>query len=311
MSAAAISWIVWRLLPGSTTLPPSSPVPTPTATPVTISPEPQIPRRSEMPVVATTGVTFVLEPAPVASSVGTPVAGSPAIVPASPPGDRSIVRLIPTPPGFTRVTCPPGSFGDWLRHRKLKRDRTIRDFRGDAVSNSCYHVLGVIDCPLLFRSDLEQCADFCMRFWADYHKSASRLAQLHLFNYDGRPVPFRGRPDEYRGFLRRAFSDTNSWSLKLGCRPVAPSDLRPGDMFVQNRSGGIGHVSMVIDACRNDRGERLFLIGFSFMPAQEFHVERADARNGRGGWFTVRGYRAYLEECLPFDSFGEPVLRRF
>jgi hypothetical protein len=79
---------------------------------------------------------------------------------------------------------------------------------------------------------------------------------------------------------------------------------------------------MIMDVCENGQGERLYLIGFSFMPAQEFHIEKAPGRlagrstrrrgnsepYGKEGWFSYGGYIRYLEEYYPF---GEPVLRRF
>ena len=84
--------------------------------------------------------------------------------------------------------------------------------------------------------------------------------------------------------------------------------LKPGDMIVQNRNGGIGHASVILDVCESKKGEKLYLIGYSFMPAQEFHIEKAEEKYGRDGWFTIEGYFRYLSEFL---DFGEPVLRRF
>ena len=96
----------------------------------------------------------------------------------------------------------------------------------------------------------------------------------------------------------------------IDIKKVNPEDLQPGDMFVQNQTGGIGHVSLIVDACQNQEGKRLFLIGYSFMPAQEFHIEKAKRKHGKDGWFTVEGYKKYLKQ-LPFSRYGAPVFRRF
>jgi hypothetical protein len=96
--------------------------------------------------------------------------------------------------------------------------------------------------------------------------------------------------------------------LKKGCKPVIADEVIPGDLFVQNERGGIGHVSVVLDVCKSKEGKKLFLIGYSFMPAQEFHIERARGKYGIGGWFTLEGYVQYLRDYL---NYGEPVLRRF
>ena len=79
-------------------------------------------------------------------------------------------------------------------------------------------------------------------------------------------------------------------------------------MFIQNERGGIGHVSVVLDVCRTEQGNKLFLVGYSYMPAQEFHIEKAGNQYGRDGWFTLEGYNQYLADNL---NYGKPVLRRF
>ncbi len=162
--------------------------------------------------------------------------------------------------------------------------------------------------PLLFRSNLEQCADFAMRFWAEYHRVAGKLDQFYLFDYGGNKKQFKLSGQSFVQFLKTSFANSNSHSLKQGCKPVKPDELIPGDLFVQNERGGVGHVSVIIDVCQSKEGKRLFLIGYSFMPAQEFHIEKAEEKYGIQGWFTIEGYTQYLKEYL---DFGKPVLRRF
>ena len=81
-------------------------------------------------------------------------------------------------------------------------------------------------------------------------------------------------------------------------------------MFVQNKDGGIGHVSLVVDTAKNSIGKQIYLIGYGFIPAQEFHIEKAKKGYGIGGWFTKKGYEKYLSE-FPFSPYGKPVIRRF
>jgi hypothetical protein len=162
--------------------------------------------------------------------------------------------------------------------------------------------------PLLFQSDIEQCADFCMRFWGEYHHASDKLNELCLFDYNGRKQSFPSSGKSFKEFLRWAFVHANSYSLKEGCRGVTEPDLQPGDLIVQNERGGIGHVSMIMDVCTSRTGEKRYLIGFSFMPAQEFHIEKARSPYGEGGWFTLAGYYHYLRDSI---NVGTPVLRRF
>ncbi len=222
-------------------------------------------------------------------------------------GQARDVGSIPAPDGFARATDQAGSFSAWVARLPLRHSDSIRTHDERDVSAN-YDVLAVVDLPLLFRADLEQCADWCLRLWAEYHKDSDRLDKLYLFDYNGRRVPFKKSGKSFARFLKWSMDHANSYSLLRGCAAVDTADIRPGDMFVQNRRGGIGHVSMVLDACRDSMGNALYLVGYSYMPAQEFHIERAAARYGTGGWFTYQGYCRYLHDNI---DLGEPKLRRF
>ncbi len=223
-----------------------------------------------------------------------------------PPPKR--VDEIEPPRGFRRVTQKQGTFARFVQTLPLKSGREIMTWTGKPLPKRSFDVLAVVDLPLLFKQDLEQCADFAMRLWAEWHRRTGRLDRLALVDYPGRPRPFKGTAKEYPAFLRSVFSGANSHSLKQGLKRVEPKDLRPGDLIVQNDTGGIGHVSVILDMCEDGAGRRLYLIGFSFMPAQELHLERARAPRGRRGWFTLAGFYDYLAHHFPF---GKPVLRRF
>jgi len=104
---------------------------------------------------------------------------------------------------------------------------------------------------------------------------------------------------------------SNSYSLKLGAKKIRLlHELQAGDMFVQNDSEeSIGHVSVVVDQAANQFGQKVYLVGYSFMPAQQFHIEKASDLYGLDGWFTAEGYYQYAE--VTFGSFGKPSVMRF
>lgn len=228
--------------------------------------------------------------------------------------DTTIAKRIHVPAGFVRATYPAGSFSNYMQSLPLKKADEILLFDGTSLEKSHalqyagYRIFGVVDLPLLFKSDIEQCADFAMRFWSEYHKAGNNLGKLYLFDYSGTKKKFTESGKTYTGFLKWAFSCSNSFSIKKGCLAIADSQAVPGDLVVQNETGGIGHVSMIVDKCENGRGGRLYLIGYGFMPAQQFHIEKADSIYGTGGWFTIEGYYRYLKDNL---DMGKPVLRRF
>lgn len=223
------------------------------------------------------------------------------------------IRNIPVPQGFERVFYPDYTYSGWIQTLPLKTDNSILTYSGKRLPSRVYSRLAVIGLPLLFAEDLEQCADFCMRFWADFHNEAGKLDELYLFSYQGEKELYAASGLVYLDFLRRAFAYSNSHSLKIGSSAF-DDPPRPGDMIVQNDTGGIGHVSMIVDACEDQDGKRLYLIGFSFMPAQEFHIEKSPDTIpgadpfGKEGWFSIEGYLDFLDRYYPY---GEPVLRRF
>ena len=222
--------------------------------------------------------------------------------------DRT-VRDLPLPDGYERVTYKKGTYSHWLQNAPLKKSKTIalHDGRSYKPGSNWYKIAAVLDFPLMFDQDLEQCADFAMRLWAEYHAATGQLTKLQLFNYDGTKKKLKSASG-YRNFLRLAMAYSNSHSIKQGAKKVESSDLRPGDMFVQNKNGGIGHVSVIVDVAKSKSPGKpnLYQVGFSFMPAQEFHIEKAPTNNG---WFTEKEFEQFLERHL--GSFGKPVLRRF
>jgi hypothetical protein len=223
------------------------------------------------------------------------------------PDALTVSGSISVPQGYQRKAYPEGSYSRFLQTLPVKQDIRIAAFNGDFIQG--FNVYAVLDLPLLFKQDLEQCADFAMRLWAEYHKRSDALASLYLFDYNGKRKTFSSSGKSYAAFLKSSFSNSNSYSLKRGCLRVASeADLVPGDMLIQNETGGIGHVSVIMDISDAPGKPRLYLVGFSFMPAQEFHIEKASPDKGAGGWFTFAGYKRYLDEILPY---GQPALRRF
>lgn len=53
----------------------------------------------------------------------------------------------------------------------------------------------------------------------------------------------------------------------------------------------------------------MYLVGYSFMSAQQFQIEKADEEYGFSGWFTADSYRRYAQEM--FGTFGTPKVMRF
>ena len=220
------------------------------------------------------------------------------------------VSDIPPPDGYQRLVSDTQSFQAFLRTLPLKPNNEVTLWTGESLPEDYYQALAVLDLPLLFDADLEQCADFSMRLWADYLKSINALDKLALYDYHGNARPFIDANKDFKAYLKWHMAYSNSYSIKSGADNVpSPTELRAGDMFVQNNSGGIGHVSMVVDQATNAQGAHAYLVGYSYMPAQQFHIEDAANQDGLGAWFTAEGYLRYAESV--FGTFGKPVMMRF
>ncbi|XDD51870.1 DUF4846 domain-containing protein [Leptospira sp. WS92.C1] len=217
------------------------------------------------------------------------------------------VNEIEPPSHANRIRYPQHSFPDFVQNLPLKSEKVLWTHDQKNIIGR-YDTIAVVDLPLLFKDDLEQCADYSMRVWAEYHKQNGSLNRFYLFDYNGNRKQFRGSGLSYVAFLRKVFVSSNSYSLKRGGAAIQETDLRPGDLFVQNENGGIGHVSMILDTAVGKEGKKFYLIGFSFMPAQEMHIEKAPNQFGAKGWFTYNGFISYLKESYPY---GTPMLRRF
>ncbi|MBN2442708.1 MAG: hypothetical protein JXJ04_15235 [Spirochaetales bacterium] len=224
------------------------------------------------------------------------------------PPDNPKVKDIPTPPGYKRIIYNENSFPRWLRQLPIKSGTDIIAFDGTTVSAHSFNLLAVVAKPLLFHTDLEQCADFCMRFWAEYFRDSGQSDLLYLFDYKGQRKYFTESTMDFTAFLRTAMSFTNPHSLQRGSQCVENTP-EPGNFFIQADNPSKGHTSLILDACRNSKGDRLYLIGFGYMPAQEFHIEKAYPDYGKAGWFSLKGYKQYLRDF--YSDYGEIHLRRF
>lgn len=218
------------------------------------------------------------------------------------------VNEIPVPKSYSIVNYAPGTYSSWIQNLPLKPDKIIYSYRGEVVNNDIYNIFAVVKMSLLYNQDLEQSADYCLRFWADYHQQTDKLDELYLLDYNGNKKLFKESNRAFNVFLRSAMLNTNSYCIKNGCDSISESDLKPGDMIVQNEGSGIGHVSIILNVCKSEKSQYLYLIGFSNRPAQEFHIEKAMDAYGKQGWFTISGYREFLKNNL---DLGTPVYRRF
>jgi hypothetical protein len=221
---------------------------------------------------------------------------------------------IPPPEGFRPLKTKPKSFGEWLRRIPLKPAGSIVHLYNGKPKTNPLAAFAVVDLDV-DPVDLQQCADAVMRLRAEYLRDAGREEEIHFLTVGGGPLDWRewkrekksdGGYKDFRKFLKIVFDRANSASLDRQLERVSdPGSLQPGDVFI--KGGYPGHAVLVLDAAENAKGERVFLIGQSYMPAQDFHVLR-NPLSSLSPWYGVKD-KGWL--VTPEWIFDWKQLKRF
>lgn len=232
------------------------------------------------------------------------------------PEDSLSARFAP-PEGHQRVPVQPGSYAEWLRELPLKKGKPpVLLYSGAKKANQDAHV-AVADLDVGDK-DLQQCADSVIRLRAEYlySKANWRRIEFHYTNgtlatftkwaagsrprVKGRQVAWRNGvapPDRsypsFKKFLENIFQYAGTKSLVKETDPAGTRAITPGDIFLQ--PGSPGHVVLVLDVAESPgTGKRVFLLGQSFMPAQEFHILRNAGPTSP--WYSLEGKRLVTPE---------------
>lgn len=215
------------------------------------------------------------------------------------------------PLGFERKTESESSFAHFLRHLPMFPSNHKVKYYDGSIKNNNKVYSGVIDLPI-GKKDLHQCADAVMRLRADYLRSQNRTSELNfhftngfLAEYDkwleGNNILVQGNRVYYSPTgLKRKNTDENYWkfmeyvftyagtlSLSKELNRKSISDLQIGDVFI--KGGSPGHAVIVLDVAINSAsGEKCFLLGQSYMPAQEIQILIDPLSETGSSWFILR-----------------------
>jgi hypothetical protein len=227
-----------------------------------------------------------------------------------PASTNSLLSRIAAPTGFQRESVPRQSFANWLRHLPLKPAGTpVRLFNGALKANqSVHHALIDIDTG---NRDLQQCADAVMRLRAEYLYFSRQYTNI-VFNftsgdpcrfdwwYSGyRPVVTGNRVNwkkqagfdygypNFRKYLTKVYAYAGTLSLERELDPRASvANMQIGDVFI--KGGSPGHAVIVLDmAAKSGSAEKVFLLGQSYMPAQDFHILKNPNSPDRSPWYAI------------------------
>lgn len=213
------------------------------------------------------------------------------------------------PKGFHWIESATNSYGDFVESFKLKPFGTqILKYDGNPISTQHLHE-GILDIDI-GTTDLQQCADAIMRLRAEYlwkEKKEDEI-QFHFTSGDlmtwtaykngirpivnGNKVTMRqqanqdGSYENFRKYLDLIFTYSGTISLNRETHPVTKNeDLKTGDIL--NTPGSPGHVVFIAGVCENEKGERLYLLGEGFTPAQSIHILKNPWRPSQSPWYSL------------------------
>lgn len=243
---------------------------------------------------------------------------------------ETIVDRFSIPPGFTRVQVDDDSYQAWLRSLTLLPHGTNgTDWQSRHVFDAD-EVGGVLNWRLL--GSEEQCADIALRLHAEHvwdkangqalcFRSLSGddicwpkwLQGRYSTNSSQTAIVYKGgtsRPrsrDEFDRYLSFVMMYTNTASMSRDWPIVTESELTIGDVFIQPHctGPGMGHLSVVVDACVNPDGERRFLFVDGYTPALLPVVRQRIRGQQESVWMTLDEYLQLQQQ------FGPGVFHRF
>ncbi len=181
------------------------------------------------------------------------------------------------PDSFKRIWQDSGSFGYYLRHLPLKADGALVAYFNGETKQPGDVYCAVVDMPIS-NKDLQQCADAVMRLRGEYLFSRGAYEKISFrFTGDGRMHGFKEYAgndysyNKFRKYMEYVFGYANTASLKKQLKPVPFSSMQIGDVLVQS-GNPYGHAVIVVDICKNAKGEKMYMLAQSYMPAQETQI---------------------------------------
>ena len=222
-----------------------------------------------------------------------------------------------TPKGYKR-NISKNSFGEFLENYPLYKDgKKISLYNGKLSHRQDAHV-AVLKMKLT-DGNLQQCADSVIRLYAEYYYKQKKYDRIKFHLNNGFEVGFskwsqgmRVKVDGnktywvhsekadssykiFDSYLKFVFTYAGTLSMVQESKKISEKDIQPGDIFIYG--GSPGHVEMVVDVCENKDGDKAFLLGQGYMPAQQFHILKNPA-DENDPWYYVS------KISYPFETAG-------
>ena len=239
-------------------------------------------------------------------------------------------RILP-PNGFSRDKSDEKSFAYYLRTLPLKPQGYKVHLFDNSVKTNQDGTIAVIDMEI-GNTDLQQCADAVIRLRAEYLWKQKRYTDIHFnftsgeqidyvkwaegnrFKVIGSKIKWEKKANKdysyitFRKYLDKIFMYAGTASLTRELQSVPIANIQPGDVFIH--SGNPGHAMIVLDVVSNPTTkQKAFILGQSFIPAQEIEIVKNPNDNANSPWYMVNA--SDLNICTPQWTFTVHELKRF
>lgn len=239
--------------------------------------------------------------------------------------DRAIpksVTDIPLPQGFTRLQYPLHSFEKYLQGFPLKKDATVYLYNGQPKPNQ--HAQFAVMNISIGKKDLQQCADAIMRLRAEYLYSTHQFSKIRFRTGDGHWLEFTDwlQGKRYRlsaqklvpmhtdptansqqalwKYLEGVFTYCGTQTLGSSLEAKPLSAIESGDVFL--KAGSPGHAVLVMDVAQNLKGQKIYLLAQSYMPAQNIHILKNPLNADSNPWYKVTDHHLIETPEWNFDK---------
>ncbi len=210
-------------------------------------------------------------------------------------------------------------YSEWLLNLELHpQGHETHYYNGNTKYNSDQISVGVLKTDMVgtFKNgkevpaDLQQCADACMRLWAEYLWKNKQYEKIHfkggngfVYEYTKWAAGYRvhfdknwhatwskdAQPDHsyatFRKYLSLAFTYCGTLTLSKELKKVEATEIRPGDILIYG--GSPGHAVTIMDVLRNKKtGQLRVMLSQSYMPAQEIEI-LANPDDDNAPWFDI------------------------
>jgi hypothetical protein len=90
---------------------------------------------------------------------------------------------------------------------------------------------------------------------------------------------------DFRAYMELIFTYAGTLSLSKSLHTKKINDMAIGDVFIVG--GSPGHAVIVVDMAQNPKGEKIFMLAQSYMPAQETQILRNPSNENLSPWYEI------------------------